>query len=42
MWWEHEGLVLVGVWEEAAAVLEGEPELITIKVVGGYWGNKTG
>ena len=39
---EQEVLDLVGVWEESAADLEGEPELVTVKVVGGYWGTNTG
>ena len=36
-WWEQEGLDLVGVWEESvlAAALEGEPELVDVKVGGG-------
>ena len=38
--WEQEGLDMVGVWEESAAALEGKPELVTVKVVGRYWGNK--
>ena len=36
---------LVGVCAEAelaaAAALEGKPELVAIKVVGGYWGTNT-
>ena len=40
-WWEQEGLDLVGVWEEAAAALEGEPEFAAVKVGGGYWVTNT-
>ena len=37
-WWEQEGLDLVGVCEEAVleVALEGEPELVDVKVGGGY------